>query len=339
MVNLKSFLITTLSGRYIRALNDALRATVGRGGLRIVNFHRVLENNIDINDYRFLGESPTVDEFDGMLNYLSSHYNTISIKDYLKNIDSLDSGKLYVAITFDDGYMDNYTNALPILKKYNAPVTIFVSTNALDKKLLWFQEIYCAINACNIDRVLNPCTNEIVSLKNKWQAMRGICKSIIKVPVEDYKMYIQELYRNCEVSDSQRICESEQMMSWDELKVLKEEHLVDVGSHTINHYPLIGLSDTAIEYELKESYEKLKVVVGENDIHVAYPNGAFNNKVMSIAKEVGYSAAFTMDRGMNNKSTDLFQMRREYVSKNPRRIGFQLDNWDIRIKKALRLSD
>lgn|GEM_PF-3939881 len=320
-------------------LNDSLRTAVGKGGLRIANFHRVLDNNIDHRDYRYLGGSPTVDYFDQILGYLSSQYNIISIKDYLENAKSLDPGKLYVAVTFDDGYLDNFTNALPVFRKYNTPVTIFVSTDALDGKPLWFQKIYCAINDCKKDQVLNPCTGEAMQLKNKWLAMNTICKSILKLPVEDYEQYISELFIGCDVMYDGRTCEPERMMSWEDIDVLKNEKLVDIGSHTMTHYPLVGLSDKQICNELEQSFKKLMTVLGYQTMHMAYPNGAFNEKVKAVAKEVGYSAAFTMDRGVNNYKTDLFQMRREYLPNNPRGISFQLDNWDLRIKKALRMGE
>jgi peptidoglycan/xylan/chitin deacetylase (PgdA/CDA1 family) len=337
MTNFKSLLITTLSGRYIRTLSDRIRSAVGRGGLRIINFHRVLDNKIDLNDYRYLGESPTIDDFDRMLNFLSSHYNVISIKDYIENIENHDPGKLFVAITFDDGYLDNYTNALPILRKYNVPATIFVSMDALDKKPLWFQQIYYAIDVCAKDEIVNPCDNEVVSLRNKWAAMQTLCKSILKLPVDDYVGKINDLYDQCGVALDYNICDSEKMMSWSEVDNLKSEPLVDIGSHAVTHFPLVNLSDDELKHELLVSFQGLKESLGYEKVHMAYPNGMFDERVIRYAKEVGYAAAFSMERGTNDAKTDQFQMKREYVFNNPRRIGFQLDNWDLRIKKALRL--
>lgn len=338
MIGLKSFLIKTLSGRHVRAISDNVRMAVGRGGLRVINFHRVLDNDISDHDYRFLGESPTVDDFDSMIHFLSTHYNTISIKEYIQNIEQLDPGTLYVAITFDDGYLDNYTNALPILKKHNVPATIFVSMDALDIKPLWFQQIYCVIDVCEKDEIINPCTGELISLRNKWTAMRSICKSMLKESVDNYEKKIIALYEFCDVVYDKGVCESEQMLTWDELEKLKNEPLVDIGSHTITHLPLVELSDDELKRELEESLVRLKQQLGYECVHMAYPNGMFNDKVIALAREVGYAAAFTMERGTNNKNTDLFQMKREYVFNNPRRISFQLDNWDLRIKKALRLN-
>lgn len=337
-MGLKSVLIKTLSGRYVRALSDSVRSAIGRGGLRTINFHRVLDNEIQSDDYRFLGESPTVNEFDSMIHFLSTHYNIISIKDYIQNMGQLDPGKLYVAITFDDGYLDNYTNALPILKKYNVPATIFVSMDALDKKPLWFQRIYCVIDVCEKDEVINPCTGELISLRNKWAAMQAICKSMKKELVGDYGARIKTLYDNCGVKyDTSSVCKTEKMLTWEEIKILKDEPLVDIGSHTITHLPLVHLNDDELRRELEVSFNRLKQLLGYEYMHMAYPNGMYNNKVISLVKEIGYAAAFTMERGTNNKNTDLFQMKREYVFNNPHRISFQLDNWDLRIKKALRL--
>ena len=333
MIDLKSVLIRGLSGQHIRAVNNKFRSLVGRGGLRVINFHRVLDNDIDVNDYRYKGESPTVDTFDKILEFLSSSYNLISLKDYVDNHEKIDPGEMYVALTFDDGYLDNYTNALPILKKYSAPATIFVSIDALDGKPLWFQKIYCIIKASSEKTILNPCTGEKLSLSDKWSAMQGVAKSMLTVPINEYDLKIHELCVGCNVSQQEIICESEKMLTWNEMAILKDEPLIDIGSHTVTHFSLIKLQDDELRYELEESFDRLKEAMGYDRVHMAFPNGIYDERVKSFVRQIGYEAAFAMDRGVNTLDTDLFEMKREYVVNDPVRIGFQLDDWDLRLKK------
>ncbi|MDH5571882.1 MAG: polysaccharide deacetylase family protein, partial [Gammaproteobacteria bacterium] len=68
----------------------------------------------------------TKNVFDMQINYISKHYSIISLDNLLDIINgkTFDKNKKYCVITFDDGWLDNYINAYPVLKKHNAPATI-----------------------------------------------------------------------------------------------------------------------------------------------------------------------------------------------------------------------
>lgn len=97
-------------------------------GIRILMYHRV----DNCSNYDQLVVSPA--NFEQQMSYLHEHYRVISLT---QAIDELEQGNVQpsVVVTFDDGYLDNLQNALPILKKYNIPATIFVTTAFCDQSI------------------------------------------------------------------------------------------------------------------------------------------------------------------------------------------------------------
>jgi len=96
-------------------------------GLRILMYHRIA------NDKTKLCVTPEM--FEKHLQYLKQNYNVINFWELYKNPNEINDNS--VIITFDDGYLDNYTNALPLLKKYNLPATVFLVTDLIGKTNEW----------------------------------------------------------------------------------------------------------------------------------------------------------------------------------------------------------
>jgi peptidoglycan/xylan/chitin deacetylase (PgdA/CDA1 family) len=84
------------------------------------------------------------------MRYLSRHYNVVSLNDLYRHLESEDSRGMVVAVTFDDGYRDNYECAFPILERYRIPATIFLTTGVMDSgEPLWFEQLAEAVKKTN----------------------------------------------------------------------------------------------------------------------------------------------------------------------------------------------
>ena len=95
------------------------------GGLRILTYHRV-------NDIPGDRLSVHPQEFERQMSWLKAHgYVGVSVKEGLKSLNSSQGDRTQMVITFDDGYLDNYVNAFPILKKYGFFGTVYVITKFL----------------------------------------------------------------------------------------------------------------------------------------------------------------------------------------------------------------
>lgn len=73
--------------------------------------------------------------FVDQITFLKKEYKIISIYDFQQHLQENNLEKKTILLTFDDGYLDNYENVYPIIKKLGVPVTIFVSNYILQKKI------------------------------------------------------------------------------------------------------------------------------------------------------------------------------------------------------------
>ena len=90
--------------------------------ITVLLYHSVAKNNW------YASVNP--EDFDRQMKYLKDNYKVVSLKEIISyQKGEIDLPQKSVAITFDDGYKDNYEIAWPIFKKYNLPFTIFVTTN------------------------------------------------------------------------------------------------------------------------------------------------------------------------------------------------------------------
>ena len=103
----------------------------------ILAFHRVRSQNAQLNDF---DSCPTIDIdfFQNIVKYIKQNYYITSLYELCNN---LNLNKKLAAITFDDGWLDNYTNAYPVLKKFGIPATIFVTTGKINSSTPFWQGI------------------------------------------------------------------------------------------------------------------------------------------------------------------------------------------------------
>lgn len=94
-------------------------------GASVLCYHSVGENGA-----RF---TLTATEFEKQIAYIASHYQVILLSELVNRLENGESVQGCVCITFDDGYHDNYTVALPILEKYSVPASVFVITSLMGK--------------------------------------------------------------------------------------------------------------------------------------------------------------------------------------------------------------
>lgn len=110
-----------LARRIVGSVNAITHsASKERNNVRILTYHRVNDNERDTVAVR-------LEDFDWHMEYLASHYPVVSLLDAPRIISNKEK-RTYVVVTFDDGYSDNFINALPILEKYGISATFFVTT-------------------------------------------------------------------------------------------------------------------------------------------------------------------------------------------------------------------
>jgi peptidoglycan/xylan/chitin deacetylase (PgdA/CDA1 family) len=274
--------------------------------LFILIYHRVL----DQADFMRPGE---VDKrtFTWHMQLLAKHFNVLSLEDALQRMQTDLLPPRAVCITFDDGYADNYTNALPILQQFNLKATFFIASGFLDGGRMWNDTVIEAVRN-NESSTLN--LNEIglgefhTSNQNqKCQAAHDIIQKIKHLTFDERSRYVEYI-----ATRSQNL-PNDLMITSVQLKKLHESGM-EIGGHTVNHPILAKLDEQSVAAEIIENKNFLENLLKNKIRYFAYPNGKLEKDYtlehVGIVKQHGYQAALTTNWGINSHKSDRWQLLR-----------------------------
>jgi peptidoglycan/xylan/chitin deacetylase (PgdA/CDA1 family) len=202
-----------------------------------------------------------------------------------------------VAVTFDDGYRDNYTNAFPLLRELGLPATIFLTTDALDRGgLLWHDRVFDAFHRSRNEEARASFTAELGRLR--------------RVSPEERDRRIVSLLEELGVEENG--ASGWEKMSWPEAREMASQG-ISFGAHTVDHPILTRVSESEARRQIRESKERIEKELGSRITMFAYPNGGaadFNRSTEKLVEEEGFSLAVTTVAGANDESTNPFALRR-----------------------------
>jgi peptidoglycan/xylan/chitin deacetylase (PgdA/CDA1 family)/glycosyltransferase involved in cell wall biosynthesis len=280
-------------------------------GIRILFYHRIAEKD----GMRDLRGRPllTSAEFEKHLKHLRRHYEVISLAEaaqYLQSGKPLP--KNLVVITFDDGYRDNFTAALPLLKKHSAVATLFVVTSAVDGKPFWFDEVCRWFGQTTAATLRLTDLNEEMSLSNieeRTKSRDRVLSYVKSVSGERLPNVLAGLQESLGINGQSAPAERA-TLTWDELRAMDSSGHFSIGAHTVTHPILTNLSADNVESEIRESAERIARELG-HPVHLfAYPNGDCNETSRRVVREQNLVACCARGGGYNVSGTDLAMLSR-----------------------------
>lgn len=290
--------------------------------LLVLTYHRISDKP-DFHD----SLKVSLESFINQIRFIRKHYNVISAEDFAKIIlEKKSFPKRSCLVTFDDGWKDNFTNAFPVLKKYEVPAIIFVSTDYIDtNRTFWHKELVEFLMEVPLQSVieknraiLKKWPNELLQrieqiLKTqtigRMPLMNDLISHLKAFQLNDIYALIKDLHSA--LCYQQRSNYSD-VLSWAEIAEMAENN-ISFGSHTKSHSLLTNLSDEKIEEELGESKKIIEAKTGRPVYFIAYPNGNYNPSVLKIAEKTGYLAGFTCVPGINLSYEKPFELKRKNV--------------------------
>ncbi|HKF21393.1 MAG TPA: polysaccharide deacetylase family protein [Candidatus Angelobacter sp.] len=241
------------------------------------------------------------------LRYLRRHFPIVPLGQVVETVAAGRPLKNEIALTFDDGLLNNATVAYPILKCLGIPATFFVCPGlAGTGRWLWTHETRCRL------RSLAPGT--LPSLARKLSPAAATEDGIVEWMKSlrlDYRLAAEEKIRLATPYFQPSALEREacDLMDWDALRSLDSD-LITIGSHTLTHPILPTLDEAAIHFEMTESRRQLEQKLNRAVNYFCYPNGSFNTQALLAARQT-YSAAVTAENGiLNGQDRDLHRMPR-----------------------------
>lgn len=260
--------------------------------------------------------------FERAIDYIARHYRVISFSEYsvlLKESKPIPVNSMI--ITFDDGYRDVYSEALPVLKKRDLPSTLFVVSATLvgDKLDLWWDRLtfYChllgAERAKSILRAeIHQHTTGEVSNAFDYTALDPDAIAIAAADVlsgtieESRNMVLEQLRKSCPEEAVEFNCNT---VSPDEIREMMQNG-VEIGCHTKNHCFLDVVSDDEAHEEIADSRAIIKGKLSAEVDTFAYPGGRLTPKIREMVISAGYEFAVSIETGLNNRSRDPYLLKR-----------------------------
>ncbi|MCI0505906.1 MAG: polysaccharide deacetylase family protein [Gammaproteobacteria bacterium] len=307
---------------------SGIHKKIHKGKVVILMYHRVLKDKDDTINYTQPGMYVTTSSFDKQMKFISENYAVISMKDLIdgwKN-GGLDQDRQYCIVTFDDGWLDNYENAYPIMKKYDIPATIFLATSFIGtNRWFWPDKISYLFQISNKKELFRLVKESYTNISDLNEVLKNFISTLEENIKFDDLTLIDRLIEGMKRHEESEIhntldrilgllgkkFESHRItMNWDELKEMSQGG-VTFGSHTCNHKLLTQLPPGSVEREVKESIAAIKEKGIENVPVFCYPNGYFNDEVADIVKKSGCETAVTTKYGFENAmGPDSFNMKR-----------------------------
>lgn len=276
--------------------------------LNVLIYHRVRPER----DPLFPGE-PDSATFDRCMAMVADNFNCLPLD---QAVDMLATGKRLperaVSISFDDGYADNHTEAMPILKRHGLTATFFVASGFLDGGCMWNDEaieLLRGYRATDIDLSqlgLGVCS---IATMDERQKVVGRVLGALKYREPEARREALAILRDITGGNVVRGL----MMTPRQVVDMRNAGM-GIGGHTLSHPILARIDDATVRREIGEDRERLAEILGHPPPLFAFPNGKPNQDYRSehagMVKAAGYRAAFSTAWGCARPGIDLFQIPR-----------------------------
>lgn len=276
---------------------------------QIIVYHRVIPDN---DGFAIAPVRESL--FDRQMEILSRHFRPVSLGRLLQELEEGDVKPGTVCVTFDDGYLDNYTHAFPALRRHGVPATIFLATDYVGgRRRLWHDRVLGAFKTGTAGRFTLPeaglTGQPMESARERIDLAFRVLAWLKTFPPAGRDERILAVYAACRAdeSDGERL-----MLNWDEVGEMTRGG-VEFGAHTLTHPILSTLPEAEMEREILGSRREMERRLGAPVRLFAYPNGRkgdYNEISKRLLERDGFLGAVTTNPGVNRGLPDRFEILR-----------------------------
>ena len=305
----------------------------GRGCLAILIFHRVHAQP----DALFPGEMHAA-TFRARLDWVRRVCNVLPLGEAVDRLAERRLPSRALAITFDDGYADNATVALPILRELGIPATFFVATGFLDGGRMWNDTVIEAVRRTRSPQLdlgaLGLPRVDVANDASRRTTIAALLPALKRLPSDARQASVDRI---AEIAAAE--LPDDLMMTAADVRKLAAAGM-GVGAHTITHPILSVVDDVTARREMASSREALERLLGERVRFFAYPNGKpttdYRKRHVALAREVGFDAAFSTAPGAGRAGDSPFELPRFTPwDRTPLRWGARLArNYLVPVERA-----
>ena len=295
-----------------------------RDSLLVLNYHRIGNAEDDLFDPGVF--SATAEQFDNQIACMKRRLSLVTLDEALAFINGTIKEKTRrcrVLLTFDDGYLDNYEIAYPILRSHGVQGVFFLATGMVGScELPWWDRIAYLVKTARRRRFSLRYPAEL-SINIDKNGLTKSLNTILKAYKQPYNYdparFVGELAEESKGDDPPAT--ARRFLNWDEAREMSKSGM-EIGSHTHSHTVLSRLEPERQREELAKSRAIILEQLGTEAKALAYPVGhkdSFSSQTQRIAQETGYRCAFSHYGGMNIQGkTSVYDVKRTKIASQSR---------------------
>jgi peptidoglycan/xylan/chitin deacetylase (PgdA/CDA1 family) len=281
-----------------------------QGKVVILTYHRVVSNKELELEHIQPGMYVTADTFAMHMQFLKQHFSVIPFAELLRLWSdqqwSLDQP--YCVVTFDDGWLDNYVHALPVLRRFAVPATVFLPTTFVGTaKWFWPEQVawLCRHRICHSEDerrrvvgILKKKHTWLISVEASMRAgdTEGIIEGCKALQQDQIDTFVAEWAAQLGVV----LPGDRQVINWGEAQEMSAAG-ISFGSHSATHRIMTRLNATELAQEISGSWATLREKPITTVPVFCYPNGNWSAEVERLVEAAGYAAATSAEFGYEGR--------------------------------------
>ncbi|NRF66522.1 polysaccharide deacetylase family protein [Aquincola sp. S2] len=291
----------------INAAMNLLSPGGANARLSILIYHRVLAQADELQP-----DLPDAASFDRQMRWVASSFNVLPLDVAVRLRDEGRLPHRAAAITFDDGYADNLTQAMPILQRHGISATFFITTGYLDGGRMWNDTISETIRRCPRERLdlsdLGLGVHALATLDERRAAIHALQRGAKYLPPPQRQRAVDALAQHAATA-----LPNDLMMTSDQLRALRDGGM-QIGGHTVTHPILARITPDEARAEMHDGKTRLEALLQQPVTLFAYPNGVpqrdYLPEHVEMLRSSGFHAAVTTAAGAADRHADRYQLPR-----------------------------
>ena len=284
---------------FIENFKNRIHAFLNRKVAVILTYHSVVDCPLGFDLWTHI----PLERFEQHMALLAREANVISLKELVAGLQRGNLPEYSVVITFDDGFGNNYFRAFPVLKKYNLPASIFLSTGFIGTdNLFWPERLAYALMKTASDHLdlsgrIFPLSN-MIERRNAYIALRDKLKRLHPADLDQELSRLESTF-GVPIDLEDPLFKEWRPLMWNQVQEMSNSGLVDFGGHTVDHHILSRLTEAEAKDQIVRCRRTLDKYLTPPVSLWAYPNGTtddFDEAHAAFIAKQGFSTALTTNQ-------------------------------------------
>jgi peptidoglycan/xylan/chitin deacetylase (PgdA/CDA1 family) len=306
----RNLLLSLEEAMYLTGAGFAYRKVQQARGAIILCYHSVAPAEL----------SPWIDPnchlrpeiFEAHLRFLSRYRQVIALEQL---IELLEQGRTpaagTVVLTFDDGYLDNLTEAAPLLARYGLPATCYLPTGMIERgENPWINRMYTAFKTRTQDKLsIEGLGNwHLLNSAQQLKAYTQLRERLIELNWLEREGLLAKLIEQLQPAERP----PRLILSWDEVReTVRQFPNIELGTHSVNHLDLSRQSQTVVYSEIENCSTDFQRELGQRPRHFCFPYNRSNLQTSQAVQQLGYRSAMAAgSEPLVGHNTDRFALTR-----------------------------